>query len=354
MWGPRANALFRGPHGRRRRVKMTGQMHRILLLAACLCVLTVARIVTEAAAPHAASPAQQPTRAAAQSARPVPQSASAAPQTPAAPAAVADTRAALNRYCVTCHNARVQSGGLALDTVDPAAPANAPEVWEKVVRRLQTQAMPPQGMPRPDQATYHTLIETLVSRLDSAAAARPAPGRPMLRRMNRAEYANAIRDLLALDVDAAALLPARRLGLRLRQHRRRARRVAVAAGAVSVGGRHASARSRWATWNAAPGGETYRVRQDLSQNQHIEGLPLGTIGGARRAAHLSARRRVRLPGHAVAHQLRQHARPRAIRTRSRSRSTARACTWRRLAATTTCRTMFEHAHRASDGDSRRG
>ena len=105
------------------------------------------------------------------------------------------------------------------------------------------------------------------------------PGRPLLHRLNRAEYANAIRDLLALDVDVAVAAAAGRLGVRLRQHLRRAGRVAVAAGALPVGGREDQRAGGRRSVDAAPVTETYRVRQDLSQNQHIEGLPLGTVGG---------------------------------------------------------------------------
>src|SRR5579862_5236982 len=184
-------------------------------------------------------------------------------------------RKALDQYCVTCHNQRLKTGGLALDTLDAAnVPAGA-EVWEKVVRKLRAGAMPPVGMPRPDQATYHSLIAWLETELDHAAAAHPNPGRPVLHRLNRAEYANAIRDLLALDIDAAALLPpddaaygfdniSDALGVSpaLQEHYLSA---AIKIGALAVGDPHISV-----------GSDTYRIRQDLSQNQHIEGMPLGT------------------------------------------------------------------------------
>ncbi|NOT27814.1 MAG: DUF1587 domain-containing protein, partial [Acidobacteria bacterium] len=126
-----------------------------------------------------------------------------------APASPAQHGAVLNRYCVTCHNERIKTGGLALNTVDLANPAAHAEVFEKVVQKLRGRAMPPAGAPRPDDATYESLASYLETSLDRAAAAHPNPGRTAtLHRLNRAEYTNAVRDLLAVDIDAAALLPA--------------------------------------------------------------------------------------------------------------------------------------------------
>ena len=170
-------------------------------------------------------------------------------------------------------------------------------------------------------------------RADRAAAAHPNPGRPLLHRLNRTEYANAIRDLLALDIDARVAAAGGRLRLRLRQHRRRAGRVAGAAWSGIWRPRTRSARWRSATPTIAPGSETYRVRQDLSQDRHIEGLPLGTVGGLRRAPHLPARRRVHVQGEAVPQQL---GTPRGARVRASARDRGRraACaSWRRSAVT---------------------
>jgi mono/diheme cytochrome c family protein len=192
--------------------------------------------------------------------------------------AVVSPRAAIDQYCISCHNARLASGELRLDTLDLSTPGTDAEVWEKVVRKLQTRTMPPAGARRPDEATYRALIGSLTATLDRAAAAQPNPGRPMLRRLNRSEYANAIRDLLALNVDASALLPADDsaygfdtigdvLGvspsLQERYLSAAAKISALAVGDTSRG----------------PVAETYRVRQDLSQNLHLDGLPLGTVGG---------------------------------------------------------------------------
>ncbi|MEE2839711.1 MAG: DUF1592 domain-containing protein [Acidobacteriota bacterium] len=114
-------------------------------------------------------------------------------------------RAVLDRYCVVCHNQQIGTAGLALDTMNVEQISEGAAVWEKVLRKLQGRAMPPAGMPRPDEATYDSLATYLEQELDSAES---NPGRPVLHRLNRAEYTNAIRDLLALEIDGASLLPA--------------------------------------------------------------------------------------------------------------------------------------------------
>ena len=130
----------------------------------------------------------------------------ASAQTPAGPS----PRALLDRYCVTCHNDRLQTGGLTLDgtSVDADDPSRHPEVWERVIGKLRTGAMPPPGRPRPDAATYDAVASHLETTIDRAAAANPDPGRTStVHRLNRTEYRNAIRDLLALDLDVTPLLP---------------------------------------------------------------------------------------------------------------------------------------------------
>ena len=117
-------------------------------------------------------------------------------------------RALLDRYCVTCHNQRLKTGGLSLDSVDPANLTEHAEIWEKVVRKLRAGTMPPIGRPRPEKPAVASLISSLETGLDRAAAAKPNPGRAPLHRLNRTEYGNAIRDLLALEIDVRALLPA--------------------------------------------------------------------------------------------------------------------------------------------------
>ena len=125
-----------------------------------------------------------------------------------APAAAASTRALLDRYCLTCHNDRLRTAGLTLAGVDPAQVRTDAATWEKVVRKLRTATMPPSPRPRPDAAAYAEAVDYLEGALDRAAEAHPDPGRPAVQRLNRTEYVNAIRDLLDLEVDGRALLPA--------------------------------------------------------------------------------------------------------------------------------------------------
>jgi mono/diheme cytochrome c family protein len=131
-----------------------------------------------------------------------------APQTATATSLQASLQPALDRYCITCHNARLKTAGLMLDRLDLGAVGRDADTWEKVARKLRTHEMPPPGLPRPDQATYDTLATKVEAALDATAAATPHPGRVAVHRLNRTEYANAIRDLLALDVNGRALLPA--------------------------------------------------------------------------------------------------------------------------------------------------
>ena len=191
----------------------------------------------------------------------------------------AEYRATVEKYCVTCHNARLKTGGLELDGIDFTKVPNYAEALEKVVRKLKTGAMPPQGMPRPDRATHDALVTFISTELDRAAVAAPNPGRALLRRLNRTEYANAIRDLLDLEIDVAALLPvdnssygfdniADVLGISpvlLERYLTAARRIsAVAVGDASV---------------IPVTTDTFRARPDLSQDVRLEGFPLGTRGG---------------------------------------------------------------------------
>jgi len=117
-------------------------------------------------------------------------------------------RVVLDRYCVGCHNQNVRTAELLLDRADLEQISEEPEVWEKVVRKLRTGAMPPIGMPRPDQATSDSLATYLEGALDRAAAARPNSGRPVLHRLNRVEYTNAVRDLLEVHIEGESLFPA--------------------------------------------------------------------------------------------------------------------------------------------------
>lgn len=113
----------------------------------------------------------------------------------------------VNQYCVTCHNDQLKTAGLSLQDISAHDIGNGAEKWEKVLRKLNARAMPPAGMPRPDPATYDAFSQFLENELDKYAQANPHPGRPAMRRINRTEYANVIRDLLAVDIDEESLLP---------------------------------------------------------------------------------------------------------------------------------------------------
>ena len=109
--------------------------------------------------------------------------------------------AVVNQYCLSCHNSKLKVGGLALDAINSESVSQHPQEWEKVVRKLRGQYMPPPGLPRPDDRTYKAIVSSLMKELDSAAAAKPNPGRTgAVRRLTRTEYQNAIRDLLAIRV----------------------------------------------------------------------------------------------------------------------------------------------------------
>ena len=186
----------------------------------------------------------------------------------------------LDQYCVRCHNAKLQSGGLALHEIDPAQAAVHADVWEKVVRKLRTGSMPPAGQRRPDRGTMEAVAASLESVIDSNLVAHPKPGRTeALHRLNRTEYQNAIRDILALDIDAAALVPADdqsygfdNIAGVLKMSPTLLERYMGAAREVS---RLAVGFSK-----IAPTAETFRLKSDLSQYNQLAGLPSGTRGGA--------------------------------------------------------------------------
>ena len=148
--------------------------------------------------------AEQAPRGTVSSSLPAPPASAAAPGTMSASGA----RALLDRYCVTCHNARTRTADLTLDTMDLSRVGDDATTWEHVVGRLRAGAMPPTGRPRPDAATSRAFVSWLEAALDQAALVQPDPGRPAIHRLNRVEYGNAIRDLFDLELDVHALLPA--------------------------------------------------------------------------------------------------------------------------------------------------
>ena len=202
---------------------------------------------------------------------------------PPAPSA-AQHRAVMDRYCVGCHNERTKTGGLSLDGVDLNAVDRHADLFEKVVRKLRTREMPPAGSPRPDIATYDAFAGSLEEALDLAAKARPDPGRPALHRLNRTEYANAVRDLLGFEIDATALLPADdsthgfdNVADVLGVSPELLESYVVAARKIS--------RTALGNPTAEPVTETYRTAPDTTQDDHLEDLPFGTRGGLA-ASHL--------------------------------------------------------------------
>ncbi|MEP6536832.1 MAG: DUF1592 domain-containing protein [Bryobacteraceae bacterium] len=182
----------------------------------------------------------------------------------------------VRQYCVGCHNERNSTAGINLNTGLSNVPANA-EVWEKAIRKLRAGTMPPKGMPRPDRTILDGLTVFLETSID-AAAVTPDPGPSILRRLNRAEYGAAIRDILSLNVDVSALLPADDAN-----HGFDNNADSLRVSPALLEGYLAASRkiSRLAVGDpaVAPAFSTYRVRPDLGQDHYIEGLPLGTRGG---------------------------------------------------------------------------
>jgi hypothetical protein len=194
--------------------------------------------------------------------------------------AVSSSRVLLDRYCVTCHNQKLKTAGIVLDAMDVANVSAGAEVWEKVVRKLHAGLMPPAGRPRPDKPAYDGFVSWLETELDRAAAARPNPGRTEpLHRLNRSEYQNAIRDLLALDVDVSSLLPSDdasygfdNIAGVLKMSPTLMERYLSAARKIS--------RLAVGTPTLIPNVDTFRVQEDLPQDDRLDGLPFGTRGGA--------------------------------------------------------------------------
>ena len=188
-------------------------------------------------------------------------------------------QATVKRYCVSCHNERLKTGGLALDTLSLTDVAAGAETWEKVVRKLRTNAMPPANMPRPDAAARSAFVNFLETEIDRGAAAKPFPGRTeSIHRLNRAEYHNAIRDLLLLDVDVESMLPADDMSFGFDNNGGVLKMTPSLLDRYMATARHVS---RLAIGSATiqPTAETFRLRADLSQDISFDSLPIGTRGG---------------------------------------------------------------------------
>src|SRR5262245_27743846 len=205
--------------------------------------------------------------------------AQAAPAAPPASSAGSPQRALITRYCVGCHNERMKSGNLALDAIDVDNIAAHPQVWEKVIRKVGAGLMPPAGRPRPDEAAQDQFVAWLSTELQKSFDAHPNPGRTQtFHRLNRTEYHNAIRDLLAIDVEVADLLPADdssygfdNIAGVLKLPQSLIERYLAAAKTIA----------RLAVGGPPPaiGGATYRVQPDFQQHDRVGDLPIGTRGG---------------------------------------------------------------------------
>jgi mono/diheme cytochrome c family protein len=193
-------------------------------------------------------------------------------------AQAAAERALIDKYCVTCHSERLKTGGLVLEKMDLTKVPERADLWEKVAMKLRGGMMPPPGLPRPEAKDLDGLATFVESEIDHAYSAKANPGRVGLHRLNRAEYANAVRDLLALEVDPSDLLPADdsnygfdNIADALTVSPVLLERYLTAAWKISglaVG-----------DMKTTPATYTFRVRPDASQDKHVEGLPVGTRGG---------------------------------------------------------------------------
>ena len=230
---------------------------------AALSVMSVSGQSGVTRAQTASAPAPGPTAEADATRRPTP--------------SIDTQRPLLDRYCVTCHNDRVRTANLSLQGLDLANVPDHAELWEKVIRKLRAGVMPPPDLPRPPLAEYEGLRDWLESEVDRAAATRPSPGSVVLHRLNRTEYANAIRDLLDLRIDAATLLPPDDS----------AHGFDNIAGSLTISPTllesYATAAARVARmavgyWKS-PTEATYLASSDASQNHRLDGMPFGTRGG---------------------------------------------------------------------------
>jgi hypothetical protein len=242
----------------------TAARRRFVVEAAILAAMTVA-VAGQAVISPPVAPAQRP--AGAPGARPV-----AVPS----PGAAAQ-RALLDKYCVSCHSDRLKTANLSLQGLDLTHAGDQAELWEKVIRKLRAGVMPPPDMPRPSLAEYEGLRDWLETAIDSTASTRATPGSIVLHRLNRTEYANAIRDLLDLQIDATTLLPPDDS----------ANGFDNIAGSLTISPTllesYATAAARVARmavgyWKT-PTEATYLTSGDASQNQRVDGMPFGTRGG---------------------------------------------------------------------------
>jgi len=199
-------------------------------------------------------------------------------QTPRPAAASAEPPPLVNQYCIGCHSDRLKTGGITLAMLDLVHPGQTAELAEKVIRMLQAGLMPPAGIPRPKPDAVKLFLASLETRIDQAAIVHPNPGRPALHRLNRAEYANSVRDLLDVTVDVSPLLPSDDMS---HGFDNMADVLTISPALMEGYIRAAGKISREAVGDsqALALTTTYSIPRVLSQVRHIEGTPLGTRGG---------------------------------------------------------------------------
>ncbi|MBP7778149.1 MAG: DUF1592 domain-containing protein [Acidobacteria bacterium] len=253
---------------------------RVTATAAGAAAIAFGLVVSAAQAPPAALSAPARLRSAQAQAQSRPASTTpAASHTPGAvPLTAAGQTELVTTYCATCHSERAKAGGLSLANFNAMRAQEQPEVVEKIIRKLRAGMMPPAGARRPDAATIDLLTAALESRMDEHAATNPNPGRRPFQRLNRAEYTRAVRDLLGIEVDVTAFLPADTMShgfdnvadvqgmspTLLEGYMRAASQISR----LAVGDR-----------DATPSAATYKVGRTMSQMRQIEGAPMGTRGG---------------------------------------------------------------------------
>jgi hypothetical protein len=191
-------------------------------------------------------------------------------------------QALIDKYCVGCHNDKLTSGGLSLAKLEATLAAghvsDSAEEWEKVILKVRSGMMPPPGLPRPDKATLTSFAASLEDSIDRAATAHPNPGRPALHRLNRTEYANSIRDLLSLDIDATTLLPADDMSHGF-DNMAEVLNISPSLMDSYIGAASKISRLAVGDPKMKPVVETYHRTNTFSQVRHVDGTPMGTRGG---------------------------------------------------------------------------
>ena len=191
-------------------------------------------------------------------------------------------QALINKYCVGCHNDKLTSGGLSLAKLEATLAAghvsDSAEEWEKVILKVRAGMMPPPGLPRPDKTTLASFAASLEDSLDRAAAVHPNPGRPALHRLNRTEYANSIRDLLSLDIDATTLLPADDMSHGF-DNMAEVLNISPSLMDSYIGAASKISRLAVGDPKMKPVVETYHRTNTFSQVRHVDNTPMGTRGG---------------------------------------------------------------------------